>query len=36
MYHANFNVDLMVENVTQIEIGMKNCVDVSAKNLKKR
>ena len=30
-YHANVNLNLMVENVTEIRSGIKMNVDVSAK-----
>ena len=33
IYHANVNVNLMVENVIQIKSGLKKNVDVSVKNI---
>ena len=33
MYHANVNVDLMEENVTQINGGITINVDVNVKNV---
>ena len=33
MYHANVNVNLMVENVTQIKIGIMMNADVNVKTI---
>ena len=33
IYHANVNVNLMVENVIQIKSGLRKNVDVSVKNI---
>ena len=34
IYHANVNVNLMIEDVIQIRSGITMCLDASAKTLK--